>query len=219
MARRRSLHDELVTSIREMIIDGELLPGDRVAEGELCEEFQVSRTPLREAFKVLASEGLVELIPNRGCFISAIRVEDVAEVFEVLSHLEELIGRLVVERATDRQIQDIVQLHETMRACHDAGDRTRYFKTNLAIHIALVRLTGNDVLATFCELQMRKIMRARAFANADTLRLNESMQEHEAFMQALLARDAATFGRLLREHNERTAVSVIEQVTNFQDPA
>lgn len=213
-ARRRSLHDELVYSLRQMILEGELPPGIRVPEGEICEQFGVSRTPLREALKVLASEGLIVLMPNRGSMVSKVRVEEIADAFEMLAPLEELIGRLVVLRANDEQLQELQRMHEAMYACHRADMRAEYFRQNQAIHNRLAQLTGNEVLSTTYEALSRKIMRARSVANADRLRWEESVREHETFMEALMARDSEQLSTRLREHSEHTGKAVVDQLSN-----
>jgi len=212
-ARRRSLHDELVESLRQMILEGELPPGIRVPEGDICAQFEVSRTPLREALKVLASEGLIVLLPNRGSMVSMVRVDEIADAFEVLAPLEELIGRLVIRRASDEQIQEIEAMHRDMCACHRADHRAQYFRLNQMIHNRLAQLAGNEVLEATYEALSRKIMRARSVANADRLRWTESVQEHEAFMQALKARDGRRFSKCLRQHSERTGEAVVNRLS------
>ena len=96
-----SLHEEVLSKIRQMILQGELEPGSRIVERSLCERFKVSRTPLREAFKVLRSEGLVEILPNRGARVPAFRKKEICDAMEIMAALEGLAGELAAERARD----------------------------------------------------------------------------------------------------------------------
>src|SRR5258708_38436379 len=125
--QRASLHQEVVDIVRDMILEGRLRPGRRIPEPELCTQLNVSRTPLREALKVLASEELVELQPNRGAIVMEIRPDETAEHFEVLEALETKVGELVAARITDAEIDDIRRLQVELVAHHDAGRRSQYF--------------------------------------------------------------------------------------------
>ncbi len=195
-----------------MILDGDLAPGTRVPEVRICEQFQVSRTPLREALKVLAAEGLIVLMPHRGALVTMVEVGEVSAAFEVLGHLEILIGQLVVDRAGDDDLQTLMKMHMEMVHHHDTDDRPAYFHVNQDIHLMLARLTENPVLADTYETLNRKIMRARSVANLDRLRWEESAKEHTAFMEALMRRDRAGFSYLLRDHSERTKSSIVDQL-------
>ena len=209
---RKTLHDEMVETLRQMILDGDLAPGTRVPEQMICDQFDVSRTPLREALKVLAAEGLIILMPHRGAVVAMVEVGEVSAAFEVLGHLEILIGRLVVDRAGDDDLAMLMKMHLEMVALHDADERPAYFHLNQNIHLTLARLADNPILADTYEQLNRKIMRARSVANLDRLRWEESAREHAVFMEALMHRDRAVFPFLLRDHSERTKVSVVEQL-------
>lgn len=191
-----------------MIVEGELPPGGRVNEGTLSEQFGISRTPLREALKVLASEGLVELRPNRGTRVSAITPEEVGELFEVVSGIERLAGELAAVRMTERDIERLRALHERMERHYEAGERHDYFHLNQQIHNTIVSLAGNSVLeATHASLMVR-VRRARYMAIQSPERWHESVQEHRAIMKALEARDAEATGNLLLHHVRGTGVVV-----------
>lgn len=214
---RKTLHHELIEILREKILLSELPPGSRVPEMEICEELDVSRTPLREALKVLAAEGLIVLLPNRGCMVAEVETADVANAFELLSHLELLIGQLVVARATDDDLTDLMQVHQQMVSCHKSENRAEYFRLNQDVHLTLARLTGNQMFFDTYASLTHKVMRARSVANADHLRWDESVREHTAFMEALMSRDRAALSFLLRDHSERTRASVLEQLSQVQD--
>jgi len=205
---RRSLHREVADQIRDMIVEGELPPGERVNEGALCEQFGISRTPLREALKVLASEGLVELRPNRGTRVSAITPEEVGELFEVVSGIERLAGELAALRMSGRDVERLKALHERMERHYEAGERHDYFRLNQQIHNTIVSLTGNSVLEATHSGLMVRVRRARFVAIQSPDRWHESVQEHRAIMAALEARDSARAGELILNHVRRTGVVV-----------
>ena len=210
--RRLSLHDETISVLREMILDGTLRPGERIAEIALCEELGISRTPLREAIKVLASEGLVELMPNQGSVVTDLTPDDVEAMFEMMEALEFQVGRLVATRATDGQIDELRDMHKRMIRFHREGKRSEYFDLNQQIHLRLASYTGNRYLAADYELYLGKIRRARYLANLSQSRWDESAMEHEEIMAALLTRDGRNLGGILREHLRRTGAIVIAAV-------
>ena len=131
-----------------MIIEGTLPPGTRLNERVLCEQLMVSRTPLREAFKVLAGEGLIELLPNRGAQVAELSVADIEQTFEVLGALEGLSGQLACERITDAEITEIRALHYEMQAAHARRDLAAYYKINHVIHDRINASAGNAVLTS-----------------------------------------------------------------------
>jgi DNA-binding GntR family transcriptional regulator len=207
--KRSSLHDEVVSEVRLMILEGELPPGSRVPELELCEHFGVSRTPLREALKVLASEGLIKLLPNRGSLVSEVRADEIEAIFELMEAMERLAGQLIVSRVTDEEIAELEARHQEMLKHYRNVDRPRYFRTNQEIHNHIVRLSGNPILAENYESFSRKIMRARSLANLVKLRWDESVEEHEGIMEALRRRDSTVLADLMAEHCVRTGRVVV----------
>jgi DNA-binding GntR family transcriptional regulator len=202
--RRQSLHEEIVARLRNMVLNGELEPGQWIPELRLCEELAISRTPLREALKVLASENLVTLLQNRGAVVADIVPEDIVEMFEVMHPLEAAIARLVVARASDDELTALQAMHARMVERHARGERSRYFEDNQAIHQRFADLTGNRTLAATYAGFAGKIRRARSLANISDARWAESVREHEGFMAALIARDADRFANLLEDHSRRT---------------
>src|SRR3977135_4223357 len=146
--QRHSLHDQLVAKLREMILNSELRPGSALPEKMLCESFGVSRTPLREAFKVLASEGLIELRPHRTPQIAPIDPDEIAAVFEVMVALERLVGLRAASLATTNEIAALDAMHAQLAAHHREGSRAAYFSMNQQIHAEIARLAGNPVLQT-----------------------------------------------------------------------
>src|SRR3984893_13869681 len=120
-----SLHADIVNELRDFIVEGHLTPGIRVPERELCEKFKISRTPLREALKVLAAEGLIELLPNRGARVRQFSEADIRDLFEVISGLDFVAGRMACARITDTEIAEIEKLHLEMYSYGDSVPRFR----------------------------------------------------------------------------------------------
>lgn len=197
---RRSLHDEVVERLRDLIVEGELEPGKRVPERVLCERFGISRTPLREALKVLASEGLVELLPNRGAVVAPLTVVELDEIIEVMVALEGLAGLLAASRMSDAGLVEVKALHYEMLACHARADLHSYFKLNQAIHLAIIEGAGNATLAQTYGALNGRIRRFRYMANLSGERWDHAVAEHEEILAALTRRDSALLSRLLSDH-------------------
>jgi DNA-binding GntR family transcriptional regulator len=197
---RRSLHDEVVERLRDMIVEGELRQGARVPERVLCERFGISRTPLREALKVLASEGLVELLPNRGARVAALSESDIDDLFEVLAGLEALAGELACQRIQRRELAAVRRAHEAMVRCWESGSLPAYFKLNQEIHQRIVDAAGNATLKAVYDGLAGRIRRARFAANLSGERWRQAVQEHEAILEALEAREGERLGRILKAH-------------------
>ncbi|HYZ15428.1 MAG TPA: GntR family transcriptional regulator [Candidatus Acidoferrum sp.] len=197
---RLSLHDEVVARLRDLIIRGELLPNERLGERELCERFEISRTPLREALKVLAAEGLVELLPHRGARVASLTADDVQHMFEVMASLEALSGELAATRITDAQLAEIEELHVRMVEAYHRRDLPVYFDYNQAIHERIILAGGNPVLREVYQGLSGRIRRARYAANTSEERWAAAVREHEEMLTALHARDAAALAEILRDH-------------------
>jgi DNA-binding GntR family transcriptional regulator len=211
-AQRGLLHDELIAGIREIIFTGELASGQRVPEKLLCERFSVSRTPLREALKVLASEGLLELLPNRGARVAKLTVEAVNEMFPVMGALESLAGSLACEQITDDAIDEIRALHYQMASHHKRGELKEYFALNQEIHRRIMQAAGNPTLGAIYASLTARIRMARYRANLSAGRWNDAVAEHEEILTALAERDGARLAGILRKHLENTCETVKEVI-------
>lgn len=206
---RRPLHEEAADRLRELIVHGQLVAGTRLNERLLCVQFGVSRTPLREAIKLLAAEGLVELLPNRGAIVAKIDAMRVAETLAIMGALEALAGELACSNADDAQLAEIRALHYEMLAMHARGDLAGYFKFNQAIHLKLVKSSGNSLLYQIYGQLNANVRRARYMANLTRQRWDEAIREHAEILAALGARDAARLKALLADHLAHKLASVI----------
>jgi DNA-binding GntR family transcriptional regulator len=206
---RMSLHDQLVARLREMIVDGELRAGAALPERMLCETFGVSRTPLREAFKILASEGLIELRPHRTPVIAPINRDEIANMFDVMVALDAVAGARATILATEDDIARLSEMHDQLVQLHRDESRIAYFRLNQKIHAEITKLAGNPVLLNIWSTLHVNIFRARALAYYDARRWIDSIQEHEAFMVLLKTRDASGFAALLSAHTRLTGDAVL----------
>lgn len=206
---RMSLHDQLVAKVREMIVNGELQAGAPLPERMLCETFGVSRTPLREAFKILANEGLIELRSHRTPVITPINRDEIANIFDIMVALDSVAGIQAATLATDDDIARLNTMHQRLVQLHHEASRTAYFRLNQDIHVEITRLARNPVLLNVWMTLHANIFRARAVANYDARRWTESVEEHETFMALLRARDAAGFAASLSTHTRRTGEAVL----------
>ncbi len=202
--RRASLHDEVVSRVRDMIVEGQFSFGTRIHEGRLCEQLGISRTPLREALKVLATEGLVDLSPNRGAIVREVTPKDMRDMLRVLGQLEALAGELACANASEADIAAIHEMHQRMMEHYTARNRMEYFKLNQAIHSAFVRLADNPTLQTMHETLQARIKRIRYLGNDHDTQWHDAADDHEKMIAALLKRDGPALGRVLRFHLERT---------------
>lgn len=198
-----SLHDEVAAQLRERIFAGELTPGMFLDEVRLAEQMKISRTPLREALKVLTVEGLVRHEPRRGCFVNEVTEQDLDEIFPVLALLEGRCAHEAACNATDADIAALDDLHLKLQRHAKAKRINEYYETNFAIHEAIIALAGNRWLAGVIG-DLRKIVKlARQQQLHAPGRLEQSLSEHLAVYAALKARDAEGAEAAMRTHLTR----------------
>lgn len=184
--------------LRQRIFDRQLQPGSWIDELKIAEEFGISRTPLREALKVLAAEGLVTMKVRRGAYVTEVSEQDMADVYHLLSLLESDAAGVVASKVTPSQLTELQTLHNELEA--SIGERERFFDVNEQFHMRLLELANNrwrnQVVA-----DLRKVMKLnRHNSLLKSGRLQESLAEHRAIMAALLARDAHAATERMREH-------------------
>jgi DNA-binding GntR family transcriptional regulator len=201
---RTGLHEEAASRLRTLIVRGSLAPGEQLNEVGLSEALGVSRTPLREALKLLAAEGLVELRLNRSAIVAPLRHEEVEELFEAVSGIERVSAELAALRMSARDIQKLKSLQERMERHHDRGELREYFELNQQIHSFIVACARNAPLKATHEALLARVERARFFALSSQGRWEESVREHRDVLRALEERDADRAGRLLAHHVHRT---------------
>ena len=213
---RRVLHQEVAVRLRQRIVEGHLAPGAKLNERELSELLQVSRTPLREAIKMLAAEGLVALLPNRGAVVVQLSEQDVADAFEVIAGLEGQSGELAAQRIDVAQLAEIRALHYEMLAAFTRRDLATYYRLNALIHTHINAAAGNHVLTqTWANLNAR-LQALRFRSNFDEAKWQRAMQEHDRMIELLADRDAAGLRALMTAHLLHKRDAVLEQLRTGQ---
>jgi DNA-binding GntR family transcriptional regulator len=198
-----SLHDEVAAQLRDRIFAGELMPGMFLDEGLLAQQLQISRTPLREALKVLTAEGLVRHEPRRGCFVREVTEQDLDEIFPVIALLEGRCAREAALHATDADLQALESLHDKLSRHAKARRINDYYAVNFTIHEAIIALADNRWLAQVIG-DLRKILKlARLQQLHAPGRLDQSLSEHLAVFAALKARDPEGAEAAMRTHLTR----------------
>ena len=195
-----TLHSALTDRLRTMILTQHLRPGDRINELALSASMGVSRTPMREALKVLAAEKLVTLFPNRGAIVTDLLPDRIESLFEVESVIESQAAGLACGRATDGELEVFEANHHRMVALLDAGDLPAYFDLNQELHESLVAMTHNPSLASVHAGVMVQLERTRFTALPFDHRWKRYVDQHDAILRALKARDANGLPGVVRDH-------------------
>ncbi len=198
--RVKALPQEVADWIREMIRRGSLKTGERLVEQKLCQVLGVSRTPLREALRALHSEGLVDLIPRRGAFVSQPGMDEIRDMFEVMGLLEGACARWAAERMTDSELRKIERLHEQLERHYRNRDAEAYIRTNHAYHSLLQELSGNRTIHTVLNGLRQKLLLHRFRQLYQPNRFDRSIEEHRRLLRAFRDRDADAAERCMREH-------------------
>src|ERR1700744_6752434 len=205
----QSLQEHILTGLRDHIVEGNIADGGRIPERQLCEMLGISRTPLREVLKVLAAEGLIELLPNRGARVRQLSERDLGELFDIMGGLEALAGRLACENISDVEIAEIERLHYEMYGFYLHRDMHGYFRVNQLIHQKIVEASRNAALRSTYANFAGRIRRIRYSANfaRKRERWGEAMREHETILDALRRRAGNELSDILFVHlrNKRTA--------------
>ena len=198
-----SLHDEVAERLRGLIFSGDLTPGQWVDEVRLCETWEISRTPLREALKVLSAEGLVRHEPRRGCFVNEVTEQDLDEIFPVIALLEGRCAHEAACHASDADLKALTILHDQLQAHAQAGRITDYYATNYLIHESIIAMAGNKWLAMAIG-DLRKILKLARLQQLNAPgRLAQSLSEHLAIFSALQKRNALAAEEAMRLHLTR----------------
>ena len=195
-----ALYEQVAERLRNRIYAHELAPGAWIDEQALAQEYGISRTPMREALKVLAAEGLVQLKPRRGCYVTELSERDLDEIFPVMALLEGRCAFEAAQRANADDLAHLAAIHERLEQFAAAGDADRFFEANQAFHLAVQQLAGNRWLSQLID-DTRKLMK---LTRRDSLRLEgrlkQSLAEHRAILRAIQRHDANDAGRLMQNH-------------------
>ena len=211
-----ALHGQVTQRLRQLLVEGQIAPGAKLNERELCEQMKVSRTPLREAIKTLAAEGLVELLPNRGAIAVELSEADILNTFEVMAGLEGLSGELAAQRITPEELAEIEAMHYEMKAAYTRRDLSAYYRLNAAIHRAINAAARNPVLTATYQQVNARLQALRFRSNQDGEKWARAMQEHDRMIEALQKRDGAALRAELVAHLGHKRDVVVEQMRTAQ---
>ena len=194
----KALYEEVAELLRQRIFSNELAPGSWIDELRLAEAYGISRTPLREALKVLATEGLVTMKVRRGAYVTEVSDKDQSDVYHLLSLLESDATGIVAQQASDTDLAELVQIHQELHAAKDNTER--FFEVNERFHMRLLEMANNR-WRTQLVLDLRKVMKLNRHNSLfKSGRIEESLQEHQEIMDALLAKDAALSQQRMQTH-------------------
>jgi DNA-binding GntR family transcriptional regulator len=209
---RAALHEQVAQRLRPMLVEGRIAPGAKLNERELAELLHVSRTPLREAIKMLAAEGLVELVPNRGAIAVSLNEADVLNTFEVMAGLEAQSGELAAQRITPEELAEVQAMQFEMLAAYTRRDLSAYYSINARIHNAISAAAKNPVLTTVYNQVNARLQALRFRSNQDGEKWKRAVKEHEKMIEALVARDGAAMREVLLGHLFNKRDVVLEQL-------
>jgi len=209
-----SLHAKVAHRLRQMLVENRIAPGAKLNERELSAVLNVSRTPLREAIKMLAAEGLVELLPNRGAIAVELTEADILNTFEVMAGLEAQSGELAAVRITESELVEIRAKHFEMLAAYTRRDLPAYYRLNASIHSAINAAAKNPVLSATYKQVNARLQALRFRSNQDGEKWQDAVAEHEQMIDALTRRDAPAMRRVMADHLIRKRDVVVAQLRN-----
>ncbi|MEJ2456026.1 MAG: GntR family transcriptional regulator [Candidatus Thiodiazotropha sp.] len=197
---KRPLYLDVADRVRDLIYQRELRPGDWIDEPELCRQLDISRTPLREALKVLHGENLVELVPRRGCRVRALDDDELLELFPVMASLEGLCAKLAARKLSNADLETLERIHDQLEACAEANDVDSYYEANRTFHLAVQNLAGNRWLQRITGELRNVLILARHRQLTVPGRLQASLEEHRTLMSAFKAGDSEAADKAMYDH-------------------
>jgi len=203
--KTQTLRERIVNVLRESIIKGTLKPGERVAESELAEKYGISRTPIREAFRQLETEGFLKVIPRRGAEVASLTEGDVREFYEVKSLLESYAAKVAAERLTERDIKRLELLNTSMERFAQNGDIKGFFKADNDFHDVFIQKCGNDKLCNIIQNLLQQFQRVRIASFVIKGRMEVSVEQHKDIIKACCDKDSGLVEQLVKRNAEYSA--------------
>ena len=203
--KTQTLRERIVNVLRESIIKGTLKPGERVAESELAEKYGISRTPIREAFRQLETEGFLKVIARRGAEVASLTEEDVREFYEVKSLLESYAAKVAAERLTERDIKRLELLNTSMERFAQNGDIKGFFKADNDFHDVFIQKCGNDKLCNIIQNLLQQFQRVRIASFVIKGRMEVSVEQHKDIIKACCDKDSCLVEQLVKRNAEYSA--------------
>ncbi len=215
--KHQTLREKIVESIREAIIRGSLKAGERVAESEIAERLGISRTPVREAFRQLESEGFLTVTPRRGAVVSPVTEKDVMEFYAIKSILEGHAARIATDKLTERDLRRMEELNNQLEEFARKGDSKACYRVHNEFHEVFLRACGNDKLCKLVQNLVQQFQRFRISLHVAG-KIDRAIEQHHAIVKAFEARDADLAERLVKENAEYGGVTLVREVLDRDPP-
>ncbi|MDT8440200.1 MAG: GntR family transcriptional regulator [Desulfuromonadales bacterium] len=215
--RHQTLREKILETIRDAILRGSLKPGERVSEPELAERFGISRTPIREAFRQLESEGYLEVVPRKGAVVASLSERDVEEFYAIKSILEGYAARMAAEKLSDREIERLEAINAKLEEVAGEGDVKSFFRVHNEFHDLFIKAAGNDKLQELINQLLLKFNRLRLASLAQPGRMQISVQEHKKMIAAFREHDGDRADDLVRKTASIGAEVLIHNMKEGQD--
>ena len=216
-ANSPSLHEAIFQKLRSLLVEGAIAPGSKLNERELAERLHVSRTPIREAIRRLAADGLVELIANRGAIAVQLSLADVMHTFDVIAQLEGYSGELAAKNISHATLSELEALQYEMMASYARRDLSSYYKLNLGIHYLINQAANNPVLSQLFTQVNARIEALRFRSNQNGVKWEKAVEEHQEMIDALKARDSERMRKVMIQHVMNKRDVVIELLNSEAD--
>lgn len=213
----QTLRERIVNILRESIIKGTLKPGERVAESDLAEKYGISRTPIREAFRQLETEGFLKVIPRRGAEVTSLTEEDVREFYEVKSLLESYAAKVATEKLTEKDIKRLETLNQSMERFARNGDMKGFFKADNDFHDIFIQKCGNDKLCNIIQNLLQQFQRFRIASFVIKGRMEVSVEQHKDIIKACCDRNPGLVEQLVKRNAAHSAKLLAQQFQKSSD--
>jgi DNA-binding GntR family transcriptional regulator len=211
--RHQTLREKILETIRDSILKGSLKPGERVSEPELAERFGISRTPIREAFRQLESEGYLQVIPRKGAVVASLSERDVEEFYAIKIILEGFAARMAAEKLSDKDIERLEAINQRLQKLADEGDVKNFFKVHDEFHEVFIKASGNEKLLELINQLVMKFKRLRLASLSQPGRMDVSVKEHEQLIDAFKKHDGHSADSLVRHTATIGAEALIDSMS------
>ena len=208
--------DEILTTLESEILSGRLPPGSRLEETELSERFECSRTPIREALRQLASEALITMRPRQPAMVAALSARKLLEMFQVMAELEGLCARLAARRVSQAWGKEISEIHHKLISAGETGDINLFYDVNQEFHEAIYEASRNAFLADQTRKLRNQVAAYRRRVTRMPNRIADTVREHEAIMQAILAHDPERAHSTMRDHVNLLGDNLLDFLAAFE---
>lgn len=205
-----TLRERILETIRDAIMSGSLKPGEKVAEPDLAERFGISRTPIREAFRQLESEGYLTVIPRKGAVVASFSSRDVEEFYAIKSILEGYAARKACEKLTPRELDKLSAINDKLRHLADDGDIKHFFKVHNDFHELFIKSANNEKLHDMINSLVKKFQRLRVASLSKPGRMHVSVDEHDKIIEAFRNKDAILAEKLVRKNAEYGGIVLMQ---------